>query len=366
MRAVGSMRERAPGVWELRVYIGRDRDGHKRWVSRTHRGGRRSASRALALLEVQSDRSTPERCTVDQLCAMYVAARVANWSPSTAGLIPSAVDRLITPAIGDTLATELSVRDVERLLDRVAKSSPSMAVKVRSILSAAYEDGMRWEIVARNPARLARPPTVPAPRNTSVDVDAVRAVIAAATPAMALVIRLALVTGCRRGELVALRWCDVAGGSLTVARSIVAGKGALIAKGTKTGRVKVLALDAVTVNAVTAWRTTCDEEAQRFGITLTDDRYMFAQRPDGRDPWWPSTLTSRWRKLADAHGLEGVRLHDLRHTMITELMGAGVDPRTVADRAGHASATMALNRYAHAVPARDAEAADMLGRLLDG
>jgi integrase len=58
------------------------------------------------------------------------------------------------------------------------------------------------------------------------------------------------------------------------------------------------------------------------------------------------------------------RFHDLRHFSVTTLIAAGVDIRTVAERHGHAKATMTLDRYAHALPERDREAAGLLGAAL--
>ena len=59
------------------------------------------------------------------------------------------------------------------------------------------------------------------------------------------------------------------------------------------------------------------------------------------------------------------RFHDLRHFSVTTLIAAGVDVRTVAERHGHARATMTLDRYAHALPERDREAAGVLGAALN-
>jgi integrase len=178
-----------------------------------------------------------------------------------------------------------------------------------------------------------------------------------------VLVRLAVVSGSRRGELLALRWEDVKGSTLVVARSVVGAEGSLTIKATKTERTKVIALDAETVRIVAAWRAESEAQADSLEVGLSE--LMFPQRPGESLPWWPDTLSSRWRALADQHGLEGVRFHDLRHTMVTTLISAGVDPRTVADRAGHSSPVMTLDNYSHAVPARDVDAAELLGRLLD-
>lgn len=75
-------------------------------------------------------------------------------------------------------------------------------------------------------------------------------------------------------------------------------------------------------------------------------------------------MTRRFRRLCDSAGLEGVRLHDLRHYVATQLLAAGVDVRTVAGRLGHRNAATTLNVYAHFVPEADRRAADVLAGLL--
>ena len=64
-------------------------------------------------------------------------------------------------------------------------------------------------------------------------------------------------------------------------------------------------------------------------------------------------------------GLHGVRLHDLRHYVATQLLAAGVDVRTVAGRLGHRNASTTLNVYSHFLQQADEQAANVLARLLD-
>lgn len=78
----------------------------------------------------------------------------------------------------------------------------------------------------------------------------------------------------------------------------------------------------------------------------------------------PTACRRRFGWVRAQVGLEGVRLHDLRHYVATRLISAGVDIRTVATRLGHASPTTTLNTYSHFVPEADREAAELLGGLL--
>ena len=85
----------------------------------------------------------------------------------------------------------------------------------------------------------------------------------------------------------------------------------------------------------------------------------------GLDPWRPGYATLAFGRLRDELGLEGVRLHDLRHFNATNLLANGTDIRTVSGRLGHADASTTLNIYAHFVERADQEAASLVGSLLD-
>ena len=75
---------------------------------------------------------------------------------------------------------------------------------------------------------------------------------------------------------------------------------------------------------------------------------------------------SRWfRHFADAHGFEGVRFHDLRHTHASTLLANGIDAVAVASRMGHEDASTTLHVYAHALRRRDDDAARVWQSFLD-
>ena len=118
------------------------------------------------------------------------------------------------------------------------------------------------------------------------------------------------------------------------------------------------------------------------------DPYVLSYNANGAMPVSPDTLTHRFAKLCEDMEMPALkrlrkkhpkatradlapkdqwpyRFHDLRHFSVTTLIAAGVDVRTVAERHGHARATMTLDRYAHALPERDRAAAALLGEVLD-
>ncbi len=99
-------------------------------------------------------------------------------------------------------------------------------------------------------------------------------------------------------------------------------------------------------------------------MEIATEAFVFSGDVIGAAPWFPDSVSRRFRRVADEAGLPNVRLHDLRH-YATRLLAAGVDVRTVAGRLGHRNAATTLNVYSHFVPEADRDAAELLAGLLD-
>lgn len=176
-------------------------------------------------------------------------------------------------------------------------------------------------------------------------------------------LQVAVATGARRGEICALRWGDIDfdDRAVRIERSVSATKAeGLIVKTTKTGGVRRVSLTAQAIAALSAQRA---DTAAELGAADAD-RYVFTSDPSGNRPWRPELVTRRWERIRCTAGLAGVRVHDLRHYVATELLTAGIDARTVAHRLGHARTSTTLDRYWAWVPAGDRDAAEYLERLL--
>ena len=177
---------------------------------------------------------------------------------------------------------------------------------------------------------------------------------------------LGALTGLRRGELCALRWTDVEWKSaeLTVARSIVVVPGGLAEKSTKTDRDRLIALDQVAVLLLRRHRANAERWSEEAEGHLTCDAFIFSPYVDGSQPFRPDNVTNFFVRVRNSAGLPGIRLHDLRHFTATQLIGAGVDVRTVAGRLGHSDPSVTLRVYSHALEERDRAAAEIMGKVL--
>jgi integrase len=247
--------------------------------------------------------------------------------------------------------------------------SASAVREVHSVLSGSFRQAVVWGWAGHNPAKLATAPASGRAEVSPPDAEAVARLLTAAMEEdqeLGLFVRLAVVLGARRGELIGLKWRDVdlARGEVLIASGVVRVAGRpLIDQDTKTHAKRRVAVGAETVELLKAYRARQAEAALASGATLPPDAYVFSRSPDGSQPISPDGISHRFQKLATQLGVRG-RLHDLRHFMVTQLIAGGVDWRTVSGRAGHADGHMTLATYAHFQQAQDRQAANLMERLL--
>lgn len=164
-----------------------------------------------------------------------------------------------------------------------------------------------------------------------------------------------------------MKWedLDFEAGTLTIRRALVEVKGRAVWSDPKTARGRrLISLDPSTVSALRAYRAHQAEERLSLGAAYRDERLVFCEA-DGSH-----IHPSRASKLFRRHRLElsvpAIRLHDLRHTYATLALRAGVHPKVVSERLGHANIAMTLDTYSHAVPGLQSEAALLIANLIDG
>ena len=373
----GSKRKRGEGVWELRAYVGRDPvTGNPRQVSKTFRGSAREADEALRdLIEQQvPGRSDGAGATVGQLLDAWLSeCERMVLSPTTLRVYRTQIEHTVRPALGSIKVQRLGAKDLDDLYRAMKEkgSSPKTVRNHHALLAAALHQAVRWGWVRRNVAEMAKPPRVTQRVVRPPSVDAVRQLVVAAEerdPRLAPLVMMAALTGMRRGELCALRWSDLDldEGQIEVARSVVLVPGGLGEKTTKTNRTRRVALDEVGLSVLRTHRARVEEWARLADEELRPDAFIFSPYVDGSLPFRPDNVTNFFIRVRDELKLPDVRLHDLRHFTATQLIGAGVDVRTVAGRLGHTDPSMTLRVYSHALEERDRAAAAVMGSLLAG
>jgi integrase len=231
------------------------------------------------------------------------------------------------------------------------------------VLSAALRQAVKWQAMAVNPALAVSPPRPDRPELMVPDAAAVRQILEAAEGPLRMALLLAASTGMRRGEVLGLRWAALDGTRLHVNSSLQRVSGELVFVAPKTDRSRrTIALPPITVEALRRWRKDQAERRLLLGEAW-HDAGVVVDRGDGR-PLDPAELSHGFARLCARNGLEGVRLHDLRHAFATQLLVAGVHPKVVSDALGHASTAFTMDVYSHLLPSIGEQVADAMQAAL--
>lgn len=370
----GSIRQRGPTTWQIRVSAGRDPvTGRNRLVERTVHGNKRAAQRAVAELigQVERAQAQPRRGSLELLLEQWMShIQVQGRAASTLVRYRSALRANILPALGHLEVSKVTAADLDAFYASLLARglNPLSVRKCHAILSAAMRQAVRWGWIERSPIERSSPPSARAREIVPPTVAEVRKLLAACDgyhDDLGSLIYVAVTTGCRRGELCGLRWGDIDFGKATVvvARSISDTPGNVSVKDTKTHQTRRLALDPTTVDVLRRHLARCTERAQMAGETIGSNAYVWSQTLDGSVPYRPDRVTAAFCSVRRRAGLPGVTLQGLRHFAATALAGRGVGVRTIAGRLGHANANVTLRTYAHFLDVADREAAVVMGEL---
>jgi integrase len=368
----GSKRERRPGVWELRVHDPTAKSGQR---SRTFHGGQREADRALAAFVTEIDQAraaAPAAGTFGDLLERWLTHCKPNVTAKTWYGYRQLADKIISD-LGDLALAEVTVKRLdtyyrELLAENIGTEAkprhrtPSTVQHYHAVIRRSLTQAARWGETSWNPAKLADPPVV---RRKEIDppsaevADKLVRTLAEKNPDLATFIFVALATGMRRGELVALRWddLDLEHALARVRRGVVVVGGELVEKDTKTHQARAVDLDEPTVEILRRHRARMETRAERLGGRLSRRARVFSDATDGAATWHPDTATSRWRRFTASQGHPGIRLHDLRHAMATYWLDAGVPVHVVSQRLGHAKVSTTSDIYGHVPDGSQAKAA---------
>jgi integrase len=373
----GSMRQRAPGRWQLRVYLGREPvTGKDRYRTESFEGTKRQAQSELARLvaEVDAGVVTPATKTVATLLEEWLDhIEHLGRSPSTLfgyrRLVLQLPDGFLSLPLKKV--TPKVVDDLYRFLAEPVSRKPATVLRFHTVLRAAFAQAVRWGWVDRNPVDRATPPRVHRDEVSPPTVEDVVRVLDRAlnsrNPENALVFRLLAATGCRRGEVCAIQWRDIDLDAdpvrLVIRRAVIEIERKLTLQGTKTHAIRKVSLDEETSQLLREHRERVLEVAGAAGVPVQPTDFVFERASGTGEPLPPSRISQAWQRLCKELGVNA-RLHDLRHLQASLLLDAGEAITTVAARLGHRDTATTLKVYGHLMPGADARAAGIVGSAL--
>jgi integrase len=256
VRPRGTINSRSAGSYRLRYSLGRDPvTGRRRFGTTTVKGTRKQAEKELVRLLRTVDTGEhvdPTKVTTGQWLKLWIDAVKAEVSPKTHERYAEIVRCYLLPAFGNIQLQRLTPSDIQRGYNSFDRNpSPRTRRHIHRILKSALARAVEQQALSRNPATSLRLPKVPKVEVTALTIDQTKLLlrsIAHTTTYWPTLIAVA--TGMRRGEILALRWknVDLDQGVVRVVASLEQTKSGLRFKSTKTEKARAVPLPTFALN----------------------------------------------------------------------------------------------------------------------
>jgi integrase len=364
----GHVRKRG-STWSYVVDVGSDpTTGRRRQRTKGGFSTRKAAEEAMRV--AMAKRSSPTGAGAQRLADYldeWIDAAEPRLRETTAESYRHSIERLRN-GLGAVRLQDLTPLMIERFYAELGRTggvrgnglAPKSIRNTHIVLRKALSDAERLELIDRNPAARAKPPTGDRNETPTWNAEELGRFLATSTddPLYALWVLFAT-TGMRRGEALGLRWSDVdlKRRTISVAQTVTTVGHRVVISPPKSDRSRRrIVIDPDTARVLEQHRTAQKRDCELLGRKVNPTDLLFATA-DG-DPLHPNGITRRFKTLVRRSGLPMLRgPHDLRHTWASLALAAGVHPKVVSDRLGHSTIAITIDTYSHAIQSLDADAA---------
>lgn len=339
------------GLFGIRIDLPRLQDGRRRQRRYQVRGNRKSAELRLAQLVQELATGTDldgARSLTSTYLERWLILQSSQLAPSTEQRYRAIVRDFLDPTLGHVCLANLTplriqeaILSWERAKRRDRKKgllSSRTVMHAFSILNAALRQATRWQLLAHNPCDAVRRPRVNKPRVRKLNrAEAMCLLDGFRNHDLFPIVAVALATGLRRGEILALQWSDInlSAGTVTVDRSLYRlPSGELHFKKPKTERSqRCVSLPAFALDVLEQHRRSALDRADVLGIELSP--LVFSELTG--KPIDPDKLSSAFYYAVRRRSLPLTSFHGLRHSFATLSLAAGVPLKVTSETLGHSN-----------------------------
>ena len=372
----GNIRKRSDGRWEGRYTAGYHPDTGKRIIKNVL--GRTQAEVKAKLKQAIGEAGSLDvaragKYTVAEWLRLWFEVYAKpNLRFSTAEYYRRGIELHTIPYIGEVKLNQLTTRQIQNLYRELQQNGRRRAVQkskrpglssstirgVHTMLHSALDRAVKEKLLLHNPAEDCVVPKLQRQEMRTLKPEDMRAYLEAAERRGVLALfYLELVSGLRKGELVALRWddLDIQQRTISVSKQYVRNPdGSLELTRPKTeNSVRLVSIPQTAVDLLIQEHSKHPDCPYMFPSPLTGEMYH------------PDSVVNLHKKILKDAGLEHLRFHDLRHTFATTALQNGVDVKTVSSMLGHFDAGFTLRTYTHATRQKQNEAAAAMGSFME-
>ena len=241
--------------------------------------------------------------------------------------------------------------------------------RYHELLSSMFTTAVQWQVIFSNPCQRVKPPRIEQRDERYLDEVQAAELLKALENApyqYAVMIKVLLYMGLRRGELCGLEWSDIdfLNNVMSINRnSLYTAERGVYTDTPKTKKSRrVIKMSDNVVKLLKEFRAYQQEKAEALGDKWVNSNRLFTKW--NGEPIHPDSITNWFQEFVKDNSLPDISVHSLRHTNATLMIASGVQVRTVSSRLGHANTTTTQNIYAHAIRSADEAAAEALDDIL--
>lgn len=373
--ATGNIRERKTQKgthYEITVEGEKDPETGKRCrIYKTVKGSKKEANAVMRQMIADLEKGIAVKKTnktiadwLDEWLELYLP----NVAETTRVGYKTKIRCYIKPAIGEILLQSLRAHHIQKMVnDMIARGlSPKNIRDTYNNINAAMKKAVVLRMIPYNPCEGVVLPKLKRYKAKVYDITNIHKLLEITKDTdMYIPVLLCVTAGLRRGELLALRWdnIDFKKKVLMIRHNMVRGENGFIIKAPKSeAGIRDIRLGDEVIDELRKARKKYFEDMISYGTGFQNLNFVVRQE-DGT-PMMPDSMTRKWTRFVEEHKLPHIRFHDLRHSNATALIMAGVNPKVVQQRLGHADVNITLNTYTHVLPEMDVEAAEKLDTIM--
>lgn len=369
----GSIRPRGENRWEIRFDGPPGLNGKSKKVYETVKGSRRQADKILRERLAAVDQGTFITKTTETVAEFldrwFELYAEPNCRPKTLQGYAFLISRYVKPTLGNIQLQTLQPQHIQGMFTAMREDGLSARTikHTYTVFRQSLTHAVRWGDLVRNPTDATTPPR-PVRKEMKVwDVDSINKFIELSKDnPYHHFYRLAILTGMRRGELAALKWdrVDVDNAQVSVSAHLqrITGSGLVEGMPKSAQSRRTIALSPLAVELLREIWVAQAEQRLLAGPVWQDTGYVFTQ--DTGKSIDPARPTREFARIIRDNDLPHMTLHGLRHAHATLMLSAGVHPKVVQERLGHAGVGITLDLYSHVVQGMQESAALLLDERL--
>lgn len=282
--------------------------------------------------------------------------------------------RSITPLIGHCKLSKITPQMLNNMYGKLKIGQKGKELSYNSmydyykIINVMFNQAILWEFVDNNPNIRANKPKKQKIERKFYDLEQIKQLLSCLDNECIkykTLITLALDSGARRGEIVALKWDDIDfnNKTLKIDNSLKVVNGVMDEKNAKTlSSKRTIILSEATIEVLKEYKEWQDNCKKELGKKWQNENRVFTNDTGGYMN--PSTCYKIFTKITKKYGLEHIRFHDLRHTSASVLIHKGINFKAVSERLGHASINITHDIYAHTFDKDKIESANTFDEII--